>query len=206
MNLQILEKKERDNPNDRRRLEISVNEVRRLERILKELLDFARPLSIEVGPASLNAVVLSSMELLDMKFREKQITCTADLDPGIDSIRADAGKIEQVLINLLLNAVDSVGVMGAIHVSTRLNAGVQGPGVSIRVADDGCGVLPDQIGTIFEPYYTTKSTGIGLGLSNVRRIVEAHEGTVRVQRLAPRGACFTIDLPRGGPHGQNPRR
>lgn len=203
MNLQILEKKEKMQGNDKRRLEISVNEVKRLERILQELLDFAKPLSLDIQPAHLNTIIQSSIELLDMKFREKQISCSTSLDPLADEAQVDPGKIEQVMINLLLNAADSVGESGSIVVTTRLHRETDWSCAMIRVKDDGKAALPNDLNTIFEPYYTTKSTGIGLGLANVRRIIHAHGGGIHVEKILPKGACFTIILPMGDHHDQN---
>lgn len=194
MNLQILKKNPQIKGNDQRRIDISVREVKRLENTLKELLDFAKPLQFQFRRESLNRIIQSSVELLEMKFKEQNITVSAAFDPLLPSVHADRKKLGQAIINLLLNALEASPKGRHIRVSTHFlykNDHL----VQTVIADDGCGLPADHLNDIFKPFFTTKNKGTGLGLSNVWRIAEAHQGWVEAENGNPRGAVFKLYLP-----------
>lgn len=197
MNLQILSNNPRLKGNDGRRIDISVKEVMRLERILSQLLDFAKPLQMEFGPVDVNRIVTSCEELLDMKSKEEEIELVLDLDPNIPRIRADGEKLSQALINLLLNAVEASPVKSRIRLKTRLVPDGGSPMALMVIEDEGEGIPERQREEIFRPFFTTKSKGTGLGLANVKRIVEAHGGRVEASSILPRGTAFSIAVPVG---------
>ncbi len=204
MNLKILKNRPHIQGNDLRRLEICLKEVMRLERILTELLDFAKPLQIRPGPSNINQVLVSCCETLDMKFREKELQLIRSLEAGIPELTADGEKLEQAFINLLLNAVEASDRGGRVLVSTQLFPDHGVPWVEISIEDRGRGLSREATGGLFKPFFTTKSKGTGLGLNNVKAIVEGHGGSIRVTNVHPRGACFTIRLPGGNGHVQDP--
>jgi PAS domain S-box-containing protein len=194
MNLQILKKNPQLEGNDQKRIDISIREVRRLESILKELLDFAKPIQLNFKRESVNQILITSIELLEMKCKEEKITLTTQLDPRIPPITLDREKLEQALINLLLNALETSSAGSHIHIESRYiktNRKV----AQIVVSDEGCGILEKNLDDIFKPFFTTKTRGTGLGLSNVKRIAEAHKGWVEVENRVPRGASFKLYLP-----------
>ena len=195
MNLQILSRNPQIQGNDRRRIEISIREAIRLEKILKELLDFAKPVRVELRRYNINHIVEGCLELLEAKYKQKGLRIVKSLDPSIPEAGVDGEKISQVLINLLLNAIEASHEKGEIFVRTRFGEDGDGPEVHIAVEDLGKGVPSDKIGDIFKPFYTTKSTGTGLGLSIVKRIVEAHKGQIDVEKNYPQGTIFRITLP-----------
>ena len=196
MNLQILKKHPQLKGNDQKRIDISVREVRRLEHILKELLDFAKPIQLRFQWFSLNDLLRFCIELLEVRFREKNITITTDFDNGAPQIRADKEKLGQAMINLLLNALEASSPGGHIRVSGRQVSQADG-NFQIEVTDQGCGIPEECIQEIFEPFFTTKSKGTGLGLNNVKRIVLAHQGRIEVENLTPCGVAFRILLQSG---------
>ncbi len=204
MNLRILEDNTYIRGNDLRRLEICLKEVMRLERILTELLDFAKPLQIKPREADINRILLSCAESLDMKFREKELEVITDLEPGLPVLEADGEKLEQAFINLLLNAVEASDKGGRILVSTESTLDQGSPRVEISIQDGGRGLSEEAKAGLFKPFFTTKSRGTGLGLSNAKGIVEAHGGRIDVMNVRPRGACFKIRLPGGDGHVQDP--
>ncbi len=206
MNLQILKKNPQLHGNDSRRIDISVEEVMRLERILKELLDFAKPLQVKPDYVQVNHILLSSVELLDMKLREENIAVITNLDSSMPDIWADGEKLQQAFINLILNAMEASNHDGKIWVETLYHAKENQNRADIIVQDEGHGVAEEDIPNIFKPFFTTKSKGTGLGLTNVNRIVEAHNGWVDIQNRYPCGACFQISLPIGEKNGQNSYR
>ncbi len=200
MNLQILGKNEGFRGNDKRRLEISEREIMRLEGILQELLDFAKPLSLNFAPIRITPVIYACVELMEMKFREKSIDCLVDLDAGLPVILADQGKLEQVIINLVLNAIDSVDKVGTIRINAGRHQSEDRSFVRITVADDGNSIPEEHLTRIFKPFYTTKTTGTGLGLANVQRIVDGHKGFVEVNNVRPLGVAFKVFIPVGEEH------
>ena len=194
MNLQILKKSLQLKGNDQRRIDISVREVKRLENILKQLLDFAKPIQLNFNQNSLNRILISSIELLEMKFKEKNIDLDIELDPQIPYIQADEEKLGQAVINLLLNALEASPVNAQIQVRSRCNK-QNGRIAEVVISDKGCGVPEKHLGDIFKPFFTTKTMGTGLGLCNVKRIAEAHEGQIEVKNIPNGGAEFKMSLP-----------
>jgi len=203
MNLQILQRHPDLVGNDRRRVDISVHEMHRLEGILQEVLDFAKPVMLEKTPCSLNPILMQAIELLEMKFAEKRLDVILDLDE-IPDLLMDGRKMEQVALNLLLNAVEAALDGTAIRVSSRrMQSDHEPPEVVFGVEDEGETIPQMLCETIFKPFFTTKSRGAGLGLSVVRRLVEAHGGSVSVTGRVPRGSVFTVTLPEGDTHAND---
>ena len=198
MNLQILGKNNTFRGNDKKRLDISEREIQRLESILQQLLDFAKPVALQTAEVDLNGVVLSCIDLLEVKLSKQQIQCEVDMQPILPLIMADRGKLEQVVINLLLNALDSVEDQGTISIETFTRKIEEAVFVGLCVQDDGKGIPEEFLPHIFEPFYTTKTTGTGLGLANVRQIIEAHNGMVQVADINSAAAAFEVLLPTGG--------
>jgi len=197
MNLQILKNHPELRGNDSRRIDISVREVMRLERILDQLLDFAKPLQMAFAPVDINHLVISCGELLEMKIKDAQIEMVTDLDPAVPRIQADGERLSQALINLMLNAIEASPVESQIRLKTQLLRNGGSPQALITVEDEGRGISEGDRKEIFKPFFTTKSKGTGLGLANIKRIVEAHGGKVEVRSLPSKGAFFTIALPAG---------
>jgi len=195
MNLQILGKNRAFTGNDKRRLAISEREIHRLETILQQLLDFAKPMTLDLTETDLNQVIERCTELLEVKLTQQNTCCTVQTDTTLPPILADRSRLEQLVINLLLNALDSVADSGTIFITTafrRLDTGTFGV---IRVQDDGKGIPRDALPYIFEPFFTTKTIGTGLGLANVKQIAAAHHGRVEVTDIKPRGTAFEVLLP-----------
>jgi PAS domain S-box-containing protein len=194
MNLQILKKNPKLKGNDQKRVDISVREVKRLEKILEELLDFAKPIRLNVKKESLNKLLLSSVELLEMKIESENIILKTDLDPNIPLIYIDRQMLIQAVLNLLLNAVEASSAGKRIHLCSEYDKDNRGK-VVVMVSDEGPGIPENIISEIYKPFFTTKVKGTGLGLNNVKRIAEAHGGRVEARNVLPRGACFTLQIP-----------
>jgi two-component system sensor histidine kinase PilS (NtrC family) len=190
----------------RRLMEIVLRETDRLNRLLTELLEYARP-----GPARLEAVALEEavaevLAVFDAS-RPEGVEVALDLEPGL-RLRADPGQLRQLLWNLVLNAAQALPAGGTIGVSARPAGPPQeGPGgrrnepeeggwVELGVRDGGVGIPADVLDRIFEPFFTTKPGGTGLGLATVHRIVEEHGGSIRVQSAEGKGTGFQVRLPR----------
>ena len=195
MNMQILARRLPLEGYDQRRLEIMVNEVTRLEGILRQLLDLARPLAPSPTHENVNELVLTGLDLLEPKLAEKNLRTRRCLASGLPDIRLDRGMIEQALINLLLNALAVSPEGGHITVGTRAVEINQAAGVELSVRDNGPGLTARQLKQIFTPFFSGSSQGTGLGLTNVKRICEAHGGRVLVKTSPGAGAKFIMRIP-----------
>ena len=195
MNLQLLMRRLNLQGYDRRRLEISVREVQRLEEVLRQLLDIARPLKLKPAPVNLAGLVDSCLELMEPKIAEKGAKLICRHPQDLPLVTADASQLEQALINLLVNALEAINPGGKIVVWTRVSPKDEQL-VELGVKDNGPGIPRHQLLHLFTPFYTSKSRGTGLGLSNVKRIIEAHGGQVRVKSSPGHGASFVLCLPR----------
>ena len=195
MNLQILSRKLELDGFDRRRLEITVQQVSRLEGILRQLLDTARPLRIIPAPTDLSNLARGCVDLLDAKATERDIRMIQHHPKRMPLANADAGKVEEAVINLLLNAIEAVPAGGQIKIWTKSTRSQGEQFLELGVRDTGPGIDPEQMRHLFTPFYTSKARGTGLGLSNVKRIVEAHSGTVEVRSRKGRGATFIVRIP-----------
>ncbi|MEW6533474.1 MAG: ATP-binding protein [Thermodesulfobacteriota bacterium] len=195
LNLQILSRRLDLDGFDQRRLEIIIQQVSRLEGILRQLLDTARPLQITTAPADLAALARGCVDLLEPKAAEKSLEVIQRHPRRLPLANVDAGKVEQAVINLLLNAVEASEEGGRITIWTKAARRNDHRFLELGVRDNGPGVDPTVRPHLFTPFYTSKSRGTGLGLSNVKRIVEAHSGEVQVRSRRGRGATFLMRLP-----------
>jgi signal transduction histidine kinase len=179
-----------------RLFERSLDGLARVRDIVKNLRDFARLDEAEFKEADLNAALLSTLEIAGHEIKAKSIdlqTHFAELPP----VPCHPGKINQVFLNVLLNAIQASQPGGAIEVRTRPDALVQGDSVVIEVHDTGCGIKPEHFPHIFDPFFTTKPVGegTGLGLSVSYGIIRDHGGSIEVESEVGRGTLFRIRLP-----------
>ena len=170
-------------------------EVRRLDNIIKTLLEYSRPKKCEPRILNINSVAKDSIDIIERQGVLHNISLKEELCEDSLLIEADPHQLSQVIINLILNAKDATGDMGEIGISSG-----RGPdeGVYISVRDNGAGIPSSLIGQIFDPFFTTKEPGkgTGLGLSVSQRIVEAFGGTMSVRSEEGQGALFTLTFPR----------
>jgi len=193
LNIQILKKNPYIDGNDKRRLEIITNEITRLEKILTEMLDFARPIRLNLEEVDINEVVDSSIEVIEVRAKEKGISIMKKYCSTLPSLYLDRDKIEQAIINVLVNSIDVLGRGGKIKIVTRK---VRSNGhVALDICDNGPGIDKDVLPFIFDPFFSNKKKGTGLGLFNVKRIIDAHGGKVEVYPGKRKGVRFSILLP-----------
>jgi len=176
---------------DKEVAKIIIQEVDRLNRVVSQLVELARPVSVSKKPVPLKSVIENSIKLLEREALEKNIQITTHTPSEEIEIALDKDRITQVLLNLYLNAIESMGKGGklSVDVSEKENGAV------IKVSDTGSGIGKKDLALIFDPYFTTKSTGTGLGLAIVHNIIEAHDGKITVQSLPGKGTVFTVFLP-----------
>lgn len=184
---------------EERYADIMIEEVERLDRVVEELLDFARPMRPDRRPTDVNAVVRESAALVSEDAAFKKVSVQTRLHEGLPAVLVDPHQIRQALLNLLLNGIDAAGSGGTVTVETTLPAGQGGAQhVVIGVRDNGAGLDAGEIPRLFEPFYTTKPNGTGLGLTIVSRILEQNGGHVSVTSEKGRGSTFSVRLPVAG--------
>jgi signal transduction histidine kinase len=185
-------------------LNIIQAESQRLNEIVSDFLTFGRPRPPQLQEVDLHEVIEETVALLGRDERcPPSITFLRKFDPSIQKVRADRDQLRQVFWNLFLNAVQAAGENGTVCVETRR----LGDQAEISVRDTGPGIPTSVLPKIFEPFYTTRSGGTGLGLPIVRRIVQDHGGRVAVNSQLGVGTCFLVSLPivTGTSDGQDPR-
>lgn len=185
-----------------RQLEVVEEEIERLERSIQVFLEFARPVSPEMSEFDIVAVIGQALELVEARAQKQAVGLRRRLPDAPVMMVADVGQIRQVLLNLLLNALDAMPEGGEAAIMVRRMAPDDVPRISrniawceIRISDSGTGLADDVLARVFEPFVTTKETGTGLGLSICRRIIIAHGGEITARNLPHGGAEFNIRLP-----------
>jgi signal transduction histidine kinase len=175
------------------RFEIIHGELHRLENIVKHFLSLTGPSSLDLEPVDVTKIVSHVCELLRPEAAVRGIEIAVRLPDNLPSVPADPGQLTQVLINLVINAIQAVERNGRVEVIARTDE--PGEILSVVVRDTGPGILSEKQSAIFEPFFTTKAEGSGLGLWIVQQIITAHGGLVEVSNVANGGAAFTVHLP-----------
>jgi two-component system, NtrC family, sensor histidine kinase HydH len=183
----------KDVPEDKKTAEIMVQEVERLNRVIGQLLEFARPVKLNRKKASLHEVITYSLKMIQKQAQGKGVVITTNLSPEIKEVSIDPDRISQVLLNLYLNAVESMDQGGTLRIDSFMDEGYGT--AKVVISDSGAGIKKEDLVHIFDPYFTTKQSGTGLGLAIVHRIIEAHKGEVRVESEPGKGTTVTIVLP-----------
>jgi len=169
----------------------------RASEIVNNLLNFSRTTGTEFSEISLNKVISDTLALLDHQFKVAHVQVQSELNEKLPLIQGNAGRLQQVFLNLFLNAKDAMAGGGVLNVAT-----LNGDFVSVRVSDTGSGIAQEHIHRIYDPFFTTKTTpaegqnrGTGLGLSVSYGIIQEHAGNIRVESRPGEGTTFTLDFP-----------
>ncbi len=183
----------RDTPKDHQTAEIMIQEVERLNRVIGQLLEFARPMSIQRKATQLGDLIRHSLKMVEGDAKQKGVTLDMESDPHVETVQIDPDRIKQVLLNLYLNAMEAMeegGNLSVAFLGMPTNHSIQ-----ITVSDTGPGIKPEDLPNLFDPYFTTKPSGTGLGLAIVHKIIESHEGEIQVESLVGEGTTITMVIP-----------
>ena len=172
-------------------LGVAKGEINRLDYIITQFLQAIRPTPAQLKPGQLNDVVAKSLDLLRPELENRDIAVKEKLARRLPDAPIDAVQLQQALVNLIKNAMQAMTRGGTLTLAT----GEGSEGVWLSITDTGCGIGDEQMKHIFEPFYTTKKKGTGLGLMIVQRIVRAHNGRIELDSRAGRGTMFRIWLP-----------
>jgi len=175
---------------------IASAEVDRISSLITELLDFARPSDPKLESEDINSILDGMILLVSTETKKKQVNVVKSYSPNLPLVQIDREQIKQVFLNILLNAIEATPEDGSITVKTRsfMKPGGE-PYIQIEFTDIGCGIPPEKLEEIFNPFFTTKSAGSGLGLSISHQIVEDHKGYIHVESELTKGSSFFINLP-----------
>lgn len=180
---------------DKEHLDISQEGIGHIENFIKELLNFTRVSELQLNYFSVEQIVDESIKMIRNTLKLKDVELAKEVQERLPQVLIDGDKIRQVLLNILHNACEAMDKGGKITIALSLLKGRRGRKVRIRISDNGPGIPKKDKENIFEPFYTTKSTGIGLGLANARKIIVQHKGSIHAVENEGSGACFDIFIP-----------
>jgi signal transduction histidine kinase len=187
----ILLREPKLSPEGREVLGFIISETERLNKLVSTLIDAARPRTPAFANVNLTEIIANAIALLKNQAQQKEITITFE-HAEATNLRADADQMTQVLMNLLMNAIQILPSGGKIEVHLQSIS----DDIVMDILDDGPGILAENQAQIFEPFFTQRAGGVGLGLAVVRQIVQAHGGDIFYQTSKYQGAQFIITLPR----------
>jgi len=203
---QMLGKQLQGDPQKSGLLEKITRQTFRASEIVNNLLNFSRTSGSEVSDVDVNKVIADTLALLEHQFKVAKVEVRNMLEPKLPAIQGNAGRLQQVFLNLFLNAKDAMPGGGTLRVAT-----LNGESVSVSVSDNGSGIAPENIQRIYDPFFTTKNSpregqprGTGLGLAVTYGIIQEHAGKIRVESNPGAGTTFTLDFPlsRKGAHSK----
>ena len=183
----------RDVPENQQISNLMIQEVDRLNRVVSQLHEFARPITISKKTIQVYPLIEDSLKLIEGQASEADIEIEFSVSPEIDTVCADPDKLNQVLLNLYLNAIEAMEDRGELSVAVTGDKARDR--IEIRVSDTGAGIGKDDLAHVFDPYFTTKSSGTGLGLAIVHNIIEAHDGEIQIDSTIGKGTTITISIP-----------
>jgi signal transduction histidine kinase len=172
--------------------DLSLGELRRVTDLIADLLALGKSRTAERRALDVAATLEPVVRLMESTAKKRQIELAVDIDPRLPSVWADPDQLKQIGLNLLLNAIDSSVAGGRVRLEVRH---APGDGVALAVRDEGAGIPAEQLETIFNPFFTTKETGTGLGLTLVHQMVVEHGGEITVESEVGRGSTFRVTLP-----------
>jgi len=168
--------------------------VKGLNAIVQDLLDFSKPMNLDIFECDINDILDEVLTNMNEVFEKNHIKITKSFYKGEKYIKIDGMKIKQVFINLIQNAIEAISEGGEIKISTRILSRSGRDFTEVRIKDTGCGIAEENLGRIFDPFFTTKSKGVGLGMAIVQRIIKLHGGEIKVNSEIGKGTEFILDL------------
>jgi signal transduction histidine kinase len=198
----LLKKRFEDKNEVQKNLDIIVQQAERITKIIQQLLGFVRKKAPQQTPINVRAILENTLEFLDHQMQKQDVRVEKDLKGNLPLVRGDSDQIQQVFLNLILNAIQSMPEGGVLHLSAAskwcsrqgMEEG-QKQYIEVYVEDTGMGMEPEVLQNIFKPFYTTKDKGTGLGLTVSLGIVQDHDGWIDVKSEVEKGSMFKVYLP-----------
>ncbi len=181
------------------RVESAMRDLIRVEATLNEILDFAKPLELNRRPCRISEVIDSTLSLVATDLEMNRITVTKEYEGHPVPVRCDDAKMQQVFLSIIKNALEAMTPGGRLDIAVSSQKG--GRMVQIVISNDGAPIPAEHVSQLFEPYFTTKRSGTGLGLATVKKIVDEHQGEIAIAGGQEKGTAVTIQLPAAAPRG-----
>ncbi len=180
-----------DTSENKKAARLMVQEIDRVDRVISELLEFARPADLKLHPTQLDQFIKNSLRIIRHEAESAGIRVKEKIDAPLPKLNLDPDRFSQVLLNLYINAIQAMKHGGDLTVDVRVKENA----VLFAVSDTGEGILPDDQAAVFNPYFTTKKKGTGLGLAIVHKIIEGHNGTIWLESFKGKGTTFFVSIP-----------
>jgi two-component system NtrC family sensor kinase len=184
-----------ENDPDREDLQVIVDETMRCREIVKGLLEFSRQAEPQKEAVDINKIITNALSLTKNQALINSVKVIPELSGQLPNIVVDGSQIQEVFLNIILNAIDAMPEGGELHVTSNMTNSDQF--VQLRFSDTGCGIPPENLDKVFDPFFTTKdaSKGTGLGLAVAYGVIEKHRGKIRMESEVGKGTTCIIDLP-----------
>jgi signal transduction histidine kinase len=176
-----------------------IDTINRLKTITEHIMDYARPVNLNLKRLDLNSVVNGILQLLQPKISANKVETVLELEPEGVCCLFDEALLYSALTNLILNAIEAMPEGGTLKLETKKRDGL----VRITIIDSGGGMTQEQVKNAFEPFYSTKAKGLGLGMSSALKIIEQHQGIIKIDSSAGKGTQITVELPVGNKGSKN---
>jgi two-component system sensor histidine kinase HydH len=181
---------------DKRLIDVIIEEVNRLNSVVNQFLSYAKPYSLNLKLQDVNAVITKAISIVKANDLMEKIVIEEELRPELPLVNVDAEQLIQVILNIAVNALEAMPEGGKLTFRTRRIDSDQGEAVGISIRDTGKGIKKDELRNVFKPFFTTRERGVGLGLAICQRIIKSHGGHIRVKSIPGRGSIFYIRLQR----------
>jgi len=200
MSLQVLEKRMQPEGNDLKRFKIAQREVEHLETLVNDILMYSKPSDPVKKPSNIEQIVDHALAMTENNIVEKHIRVKKAFPDGLPSLAVDPAMLEQMFLNIYRNAIDAMEDGGTLSISARQ----ENNRIRVAISDDGCGISRDDMPHIFNPFFTRKSTGTGLGLTQIKKIVDMHQGSIEMSSEEGKGTRVDIGFPLETGEGTSP--
>jgi PAS domain S-box-containing protein len=194
MSLQVLERRMKPAGNDLKRFQIAQREVEHLSQLVRDVLLFAKPAEPERETVQLEAILEHSMLMVEKELTDKRILVDRDYDDDLPPVDVDQGMMAQAFINILINATDAMDERGHLRIRTTTSHRESGF-VILEIEDDGCGIEEEHMSSLFNPFFSRKKYGTGLGLAQVKKIMDVHGGRIEIFSAEGRGTKVVMMIP-----------
>jgi len=194
MSLQILEKRLQPEGNDLKRFKIAQREVEHLEELVNDVLIFAKPGDPKKVPTDLRRTIENALEMVEKAVLDKHVNVTQRIELELPHPNIDGVMLEQAFLNIFRNAIDAMQERGHLQIIVR-DSGTQPHEISIEIVDDGGGMDEETLTHLFNPFFTQKRYGTGLGMTQVKKIIDLHEGNIEIESKKGEGTRVIITLP-----------
>ncbi len=195
LNLQIIGRSLEGNGLLFEHYQIAIDQVLQLERMFSDLLNYSKPVTLEKKRFLLSEVIERSLVQLETEVASKGIRVDLAVQEDMPPVPLDFDKMEQVFVNLLKNAIEATEEEGCIDITAGCGGAVEKPSITARIRDYGAGISPRNLKNVFQPFFTTKKKGTGLGLCIVKKIMDAHGGEISISCLPDKGTEVKLVLP-----------